>query len=244
VTVIATVNLRGGDWDLLPHLLRHVHTLGVSTVVVTVNIFHTPDHESIEHCAPDGLNLVIGRYSLPDGGNTDDDRMEDQQRDRVLRCLDITPRAWLMPLDLDEFHEYPATLAVILERADEMGIDVIKGRLIDRFAADGTLARLRPTPSVFEQYPIETEFTRNVLGGYTEKVMLCRRYVRLGTGHHGAHAAHGVPVGFCDDYRVHHFKWRAGLVERIRDTIERGFGSEAFIREAQKFLTMSDSIAF
>jgi hypothetical protein len=227
VTVTATVNLRGGSYDLLPHLCRHVLSLGVREMLVTVNTALTPEHEGVEACCPDGMTFRVARYRLEDGGRTNDDRLEDWYRSVL---LEESEGRWVMPLDLDEFPSFPAPLGDVLSEADRLGIEVVKGRLIDRFSPSGSLTPLDDRP-IDEQYPVANEFTRDVLGGYTVKVMLCRRSVRLGTGHHGAVGCSGVPVP--GEYVLNHFKWRAGLIERTRETIARGFASDAYLREAQ-----------
>jgi hypothetical protein len=72
MTIIATVNLRGGSYDLLPHLSAHLVSLGVSQLLVTVNTALTPDHEGIEQVCPDGLTYHVARYALEDGERTND----------------------------------------------------------------------------------------------------------------------------------------------------------------------------
>jgi hypothetical protein len=234
VNLTAFVNLRAGSFDLLPHLCRHLTALQVPRLIVAVNTTYVAGHESIEALSSPALPIVVHRYALDHGGGTNDDRMEDEQRAGAMAGIS----GWLMPLDLDEFPQFPAGLNDILNAADALGIRVIKGRLIDRFAKDGTLAPLRPDVPIDEQYPVRTEFTRLVLGGYTQKVMLCRSDVVLGTGHHNAHERHGTPIGAACDYTLEHFKWRAGLLERIHQTIDAGFASESYLREARLFLAM------
>ena len=136
--------------------------------------------------------------------------------------------------DLDEFHELPAPINVIVKLLEAKGEEAVHGFFVDRVTGDGSLPECKPTPSIHEQYPLECHMTRRVGGGWTQKILLARFGVRVGSGHHSASCKSDTwPIGLPQDYRCLHYKWRASLVERLRwglqnsGSIETRWGQEA-----------------
>jgi hypothetical protein len=126
--------------------------------------------------------------------------------------------------DLDEFQEYPRHLSEIIEQMNVKGYQMIGARFQDRLAADGSLAPYDPTRDLGEQYPLGTQLTR-FLDEEDHKIILQRGSVRLqATGHHlplSGKAPKTWPVSTKDRYIVHHFRWRAGLIQWIEQRLNR-----------------------
>jgi hypothetical protein len=201
--------------DLIPHFLAHYYRLGVHRVLLVVR---TPQRDgvlsaTIEQAKSFGSNVSWFRAER----FADSDKADVEQF--VLRENSVEPDDYVMHLDLDEFQEYPAPLSEIVTAMNQADDWAIRGWIIDRVSETGMLAPIRSEPSIGEQYAIGCHLTQNLLRGWTQKIVLCRGRVQLQGGvHHDTSNAYydRVPMGRPDEYLVHHFKWTAGLLERIR----------------------------
>jgi hypothetical protein len=116
----------------------------------------------------------------------------------------------------------------------------VRGWIVDRLALGGELKPVLPSPSIFEQFPVEGHVTANLLGAWTQKIMLCRKRVRIkgGTRHDTENAYYDrVPIGDGSQYRVLHFKWLAGLPERLEQRLRETGTAGAYHRECTALLS-------
>ncbi len=157
-----------------------------------------------------------------------------QRRERLVDRF-CEPGDWLVVADVDEFHEYPASLHRIVHYCESGGYDFVMGELVDRLACDGTLPDLDERP-LSAQFPLGSNLTRNLCGGWARKVVICRNNVSLGEGNHEA-----LSGTCCPQDRiyvpVHHFRWDSLVLEKSRFMIEsiKCRGSDHWI-EKSRFL--------
>lgn len=213
VKVIACI---GSDApSLLGHFLEHYRALGVDEFVILLHSRGRLDFRTrrIRHVlAGHGLaprDIWRGTFNT-------------QEKDRRLDALWtrwITPTDWVLPCDEDEFRLFPGGMKVFFEHCDRIGCDCINGKLLDRLAPDGRLPAITDTPSIWEQFPLGSRLSADLLGACIDKVVACRGHLRPGTGHHfittdrpaqGAHPA-------C--LNVHHFKWDRTAPRRLRHRV-------------------------
>jgi len=139
---------------------------------------------------------------------------------------------FVMVADTDEFVRSPAWAA---SRLVERGWDFVPGIFVDRFHIDGVTAAVdadRPLP---EQFPRCTSFTYEALGGSFTKVPIARPGIDYRNGFHGVRNDDALKKP--DWYLpVNHFKWTAGLIQRIRDRIARKYGGDKYLLECEDFL--------
>jgi hypothetical protein len=203
--------LRNGPVDLLPHWLKHYLRLGVDQIVLCVLREGMEAQLDQIHAAIAGLPVRVHLFS----------DWTDERQQQVLRNSldDIGCRGedWVVHADLDELNEFPCPIDELALAMEKAGRTAVHGNFIDRVSVDGRFVAAQPTPSLAEQYPIECQLTDRILQGFTEKIMLARHEVWISGGHHKAGAfSGGHVIGQWQDYRVHHFKWRAGVLERLR----------------------------
>ena len=221
--------------DLVPHFLSHYARLGVERILVVVRTPAESDWvQQVRDCARNFPAIVQWFCAAK---FADSDKSEVEQG--VLANNGVGPDDYVMHLDLDEFHEYPAPLAEIVDLMNRRDDWAIRGWLLDRVAENGQLAPLRSRPSIGEQFPIGCVLTETVLQGWTQKIMLCRGRVRLkgGVNHDTCNAYYDdVPAGRPDQYVVHHFKWTEGLLSRLQVRLERSAISSAYAAECSRFI--------
>jgi hypothetical protein len=220
---------------LIPHFLEHYTRLGVHQILAVVR---TPDRGE--------LYDVALAYSRPYPATVfwvATDRFADSNKAEVEQALlrenGLEPDDYVMHLDLDEFQEYPAPLAEVVRLMNDADDWALRGWILDRVAEDGSLAPVCSTPSIGEQFPIGCDLTAVVLGGWTQKIVLCRGRVQLqgGVRHDTCNAWYDrVPVGRPDQYLVHHFKWLRGLDQRLRNRLATAAIGPAYERECRRFL--------
>ncbi|MGA5824308.1 glycosyltransferase family 2 protein [Kitasatospora sp. NPDC094028] len=131
---------------------------------------------------------------------------------------------WHLLADSDEFHIYPATLSDVAAEASENGRAVVGGLMLDRVSADGRLALWRPESGLDRAFPLGGHLTHRLLQGDPRKIVLALSDVRVASGNHRA------PGRRPDSHTlacVHHFKWRAGVLDDLRRRVDR-FSSGAW----------------
>jgi hypothetical protein len=134
---------------------------------------------------------------------------------RVIQDTHVSAADWIVWCDSDEFQVYPEPLGRIVAQCEVAGVDYIRGIFIDRIAADGTLPAFDPQRSIWETFPLTYNVTRALARGEPRKVTLAKASVRLRGGKHLPHS--DAPLKTISSWvQVHHFKWDAALIERLR----------------------------
>jgi Glycosyl transferase family 2 len=224
------------DPGLLRHFLAHYERLGVDRILIVVR---TPLPGALFAQARAATAIVRGAEAswflcdcFADGEKAAVER-------DVLRAARAAPDDFVMHLDLDEFHEYPAPLPELVSALSRHRHWVVRGKMVDRVASGGVLAPVRPEPDLGTQFPIGCDLTSGFLGGWTQKIMLCRGRTELkgGLNHETRNAVHDrVPIGSAADYVVHHFKWTAGVDARLRARLDEAIVGPEYRRECARFL--------
>ena len=221
----------GVDWDLglLPHWLRHYRRAGVAPADFHV-VLNTrfDDNRRVEPARRLLAAADVEASAVWRGTFSSTARL-----DYKTPFLDALPDdAWVLVVDSDEFHRYPCPLKAMLSYFEVTGIDAVGGHLVDRVAADGRLAAVRPTPSVFEQFPLECDVTGTVSGAKNCKILAHRAWVRCSRSHHKLEQDPRTARARCVPERlkrrqldgterlvVDHFKWTADLEARLGERI-------------------------
>jgi lipopolysaccharide biosynthesis glycosyltransferase len=121
---------------------------------------------------------------------------------------------WIVAADMDEFHEFPDALPALATFMTSHGIGYVRGRFVDRLARQG-FPDFRQDISIWKQYPLGTDMTRSIVGGWVDKVMFARAGISLRPGHH-ATTPQETARALGDVFAVHHFKWDSSVIERLK----------------------------
>lgn len=202
------------DAKLLPHFVAHYRALGVEAFAIAVHEQRPGLRGEIEELArPLGAGIEL----LPVSERQQRTGVEGWNKEELRQRIAM-PGDWLIPADLDEFIQFPAPLPQLIAQMEESGTTHVMGEFRDRIASDGRLTETTAEPALWEQYPLECDFSARLVRCLCTKVVLCRGDCALGSGHHfvtnGARALRGPGVV------VHHFKWRAGLLEALARRVE------------------------
>jgi hypothetical protein len=142
--------------------------------------------------------------------------------------------------DSDEFQHYPDNLLQSF-MAGELGVDHIRGVLVDRVTSDGQLKTFNRWDSLEEQYPLGGDITWKMLQGCPNKIACAKADVVLEAGHHYVkgrprcyeEGAEEVPA-----IDIHHFKWNGETLWKLKRQIQfRDLSLEPWRREHAKFLS-------
>lgn len=231
MTTLAVVTLADGDCDLFPFWLEHYASLGVDHVIVSIDrnkcaAFDVEDQKLWIL----GDSLWLHEYRLDGEGE-----MRDEQERQAILNFTMQQRVapdWILYTDLDEHHEYQGGLHAALHKADAGGEQIVMGVHCDRLAIDGSFP---PLPDEDEngnwtkvtldmRYPLRANLSRDLIGIRYCKVMAAKPGVYVRPGRHGTkeHAfAARRPGALADGHLVHHFKWRKGIIERIKDRMAK-----------------------
>ncbi len=121
---------------------------------------------------------------------------------------------WHLLTDVDEFQQYPGSLADVLRLAARHDAQTVTGLLLDRVAADGSLPD--SAHGLDATFPLGGFLTHFLLRGDPRKVVLARPGAVIADGNHRS-PGYKTPVPHV--VPVHHFKWRAGVVEYLRQRL-------------------------
>ena len=201
------------DLNLVRHFVLHYRDLGVSDFRLVLHAREEGSvklQEAIELLGELGLRpaAIWITKDWDTGSNAGYHR-------RVVE--DLPSDAWIVSTDIDEFHCYPAALPEFTRGLTQDGIEVVRGRLIDRVTREFRISPLRDDMSLMTQFPVEADFWISNPGN-PGKVMLHRNYVLTTPGHHSFQAEVSREfVVYPVVLKVAHFKWFKGVAEKYTD---------------------------
>jgi hypothetical protein len=215
--------------ETLPWFLQHYTKLGIQSFHFIVQLYENrkllAQVENLKTQFPIQIHEVLSDYIS--GGDV-------QIRMSEIRC-EIVPNAeWSCLADPDEFQIYKKQLDKILDLCKHCNASHVSGLLVDRVARDGGLPKINASLDLEQQFPLVGNLTGALLGGCRNKVTLVRGDVATGPGQHFADEA---SVGLNSYVDIHHFKWRAGLLEKLqRRVAERKARGDLWWEESERFL--------
>jgi hypothetical protein len=240
---------------LLRHFLSHyIDLLGVSADNVVVFLHIRKQSGGGEYAAEESLQLkrcmrTLHWFKIRDENiirvSAEFSSCARLEQDFVaLRRLNVVRRRqWVLPLDIDELLRVPGNdIQQHLSRVARRGHQYVVGRMIDRIAYGGELAKIRSDAPLHRQFPLECRLTRNVLDARSSKIVAHTGDLRTTTGHHelfdhselvhfnycidsptlvDALPAPASDVVAGDDYELalDHYKWDATLPEKLHNRI-------------------------
>lgn len=199
--------------DLLATWLRHYRRLGIESFRLA---FHFPDYVSHERC--DDL-LVACRYLGVTPAQISTGPWHEHTNALLRDALrEAAGSSWHLLADVDEFHTYPAPVLEVIATVEASKRSVVGGLFLDRVADDGRLAAWLPQTGLDRAFPLGGHLTHRLLHGDPRKIVLARSTVTVASGNHRA-PGHQPDRDILA--AVHHFKWRAGVIDDLRRRVER-----------------------
>ncbi|MFE2721891.1 glycosyltransferase family 2 protein [Kitasatospora sp. NPDC059327] len=208
---------------LLTAWTAHYRALGVERFHLA---FHFPDH--VHDAWRRQLLDTARQLDLPFGQVTTGPWHEHTNTELRDALREQAGAGWHLLADSDEFHTYPAPLGEVTEEAEENGRAVVGGLMLDRVTADGRLALWRPESGLDRAFPLGGHLTHRLLHGDPRKIVLALSDVTVASGNHRAPGRKPDPHTLAC---VHHFKWRAGVLDDLRRRVDR-FASGAWAEDS------------
>jgi hypothetical protein len=129
------------------------------------------------------------------------------------------PADWILHADSDEFLREARSLQEIVSEIERENAGYAEAAMIDRFAVGGFLSAIHGLSTVEEldaAFPIRAAVTQHLAQACARKACL-NRWPFLGVGHAPDKEISGRRA--TKRMRLDHFKWRAGLEQRLRKRI-------------------------
>jgi hypothetical protein len=193
--------------DLLPFYLRYYTRLGATQFVIALwNGERNPVYEVIKTYTDwpieirTSIECLVKDYNGPDE-SAGLNRIREEFASRF---------SWYCLADLDEFCYFGTTMPALVAEAEKEGFTAIHGVFYDRFAKDG-YPPIPQNDTLDNAFPMMADVSR-VIGANHNKIPLSRIDVAVESGHHFTSGN-----GWWNKIEVHHFKWTAGLVGRLRE---------------------------
>ncbi|MFN7939624.1 MAG: hypothetical protein U0R19_40230 [Bryobacteraceae bacterium] len=225
--LITTVG--GSAVPTLEPMLRHYLSLGVQSIFLNLHLQNDNDpiRETVEEisrrCGTPITATYIGDW-------------HDIQQEAYAKPRRDYPNDWFILADSDEFQQYPAPLTDIIAECEQHNWDHLKGCFLDRLAADGSFPPIDATIALEQQFPLGALLTFPVMLGDPRKITLVRGPIYVIAGQHFTYSPMGCPPAI-HYIPVHHFKWTAGIPERLAERIQQmKQAGIAHWLESQRFL--------
>lgn len=214
------VTVVGENTHLLPHMLNHYKDM-VDKIYVAVYKQSNDDSilEQIEE-------LGIEPYMV-----FTEEKYNWNRVTEIYNAVKGTrPNDWWIVSDDDELQVYPEPVEDIIEKCERKGYDFVTGGFIDRIGIDGTFPEVTAETNIHKAFPLAGFFRYPMSGACPNKVTLMRGTQNITPGQHYAQFNDGtnswgkkhpkrMPIQRCFT-QVHHFKWDATCVERIKKVSE------------------------
>ena len=208
--------LEPGRIAWLPQFVRHYRDIGVERFFLTLQL--EPGNEPLA----DDRAYALFRETLASLGIGDAFRLDDvyngpvlMRHQRTIQVERLGSDDWIVWCDSDELQVYPAPLSEIIRQSGAQGVEFLRGVFIDRVAADYGLAAFDPRTSLWDAYPRACNVTLALAGGNPRKIALARGNVLVSGGKHALRGDVQLRT-FGGWVQVHHFKWDATVLERLR----------------------------
>src|ERR1022692_695095 len=214
IALICTLEPYRIDW--LPQFVAHYRKLGVERFLLSLQVEPAAGQSAIDE------DFVRFREALASLGvdeawlwQNEFNGPEMIRYQRTLQSECLRPDDWIVWCDSDEFQVYPGSLPDLIEGFETRGIDFLRGVFVDRVAADYGLAAFDAKTPLWDIFPRTCNVTVALGGGDPQKVVLARPGVMLSGGKHFPIAMEKLKT--IDGWvQIHHFKWDATLIERLR----------------------------
>ncbi|MGA2435497.1 MAG: hypothetical protein ABSG25_09450 [Bryobacteraceae bacterium] len=215
---MSTVEEARINW--LPQFINHYRNLGVEAFHVSIHFeADIPKHQIVETTARsekllDGCGVALSAVLV-----CPYDAMTTRAHHDHLQAQVPSRDDWIVWADIDEFQLWPGEIKSLLLHASRERLDYFRGEVIDRVSEDGTLTEFDPSESLWSQFPRKCHLTRDVASAPTRKVACSRAPIKITPGNH---YAVDESVLNCSEQiiEVHHFKWDASVVTRLRRRLQ------------------------
>ena len=130
---------------------------------------------------------------------------------------DMDKTGWMIPADIDEFHNFPLRAKLFLRDCDNRGINCVRGQLLDKVAQDGELNPIKKEIPIDRQFPFCADITKELAKGNTGKITAFKKPLIPGKGNHAVTKKKWRTVYHGQIIDCHHFKWDSlapGRVEK------------------------------
>jgi hypothetical protein len=219
---------------LVPHFVKHYMDLGVRAenfvIVVHMGTRATTNSEQVKtYLIASNIAFVEWWGEFTTGGKIF----------HLLHALQISRASdFVVWADLDEFHEFDATLrsldyVSVYNFFVVNGCNTLAGHFIDRVAPNGALAEIQPDVDLQLQFPLRCNVTQQLLNAGVRKTLLTSAALRADGGHHAVPGnryfelrgmayllpnispAERTSLVCRKRLRTSHFKWTAGTIEYL-----------------------------
>lgn len=198
----------GAHAEVLPFFVEHYRRLGIESFLLNVHLSSEDDP------VRERVRGVAGDFGCPIASEVVGDWFQVME-EGFRHARQLHPDDWFVVADEDELQTYRDDLPSLLAWCERHGYDHVTGAFVDRVSADGSLPEIDRARPIEEQFPLGAFLTYPLVGGDPRKVVAAKGRVPLAVGQHIALAGEPCPIE--DQFvQVHHFKWTAGLVERLR----------------------------
>jgi hypothetical protein len=200
--------------ELLPFYLRHYTRLGASRFVLALwDGPRNPQWDAVQAASRD---FPVTLETSTKCSREEFNGPVEAAGIKRLVAARASQHEWYCIADLDEFCYFGGrTMPECAQEATKMGYSALHGRFVDRVAADGTLPEITPQSVLDDLFPMQAAMSSKA-HVCQDKVPMALTRLGVESGHHKVHGGglwkHAV--------EVHHFKWTAGLQERLKERAE------------------------
>ena len=220
IALVCMLEPRRIDW--LQQLVHHYRSIGVERFLLTLQLEPgvAPQASDREY---ERFLAMLASLSIPVGYRWEHEwsAQAERRHERGVVAQNLGDDDWVVPCDADELQVYPAPLSEIVRECEAQRVDYLRGILVDRVAADYSLAAFDADTSLWNAYPNVCNATSALARGDPRKLVLARAPVRVGGGKEALIDPRHLKT-ISGWVQVHGFKWDATLLERLHLRVLQG----------------------
>jgi hypothetical protein len=202
------------DLDLLEYFIEYYKDLEVDEFFVILNTIDKNSHKLKE-----GIKILDKYTNIHREIWIGDFYMTPKARKKRAIIKDyVGDNDWIITADVDEFYEFPMGLRELITICEKKNHHCVAGKYVDRLSIDGKLKKIDKKKSLWEQFPIDIQFSKQYYR-HVEKIILRKNHVAISDGHHYVRSSLEKHLIFPMFLKVYHFHWIEGLINKLEDRI-------------------------
>ena len=214
------VTVVGRNTHLLPHMLKHYEG---KVDKIYVAVYRQDENDGV---LEEVLNLGIKPYIV-----ITDEKYNWGRVTAIYNFIKQTrPNDWWIVSDDDELQVYPYEIPDIIKECEKHKYDFVTGGFLDRIGPDGIFPEVTRETDIHSAFPYAGFFRHPMSKACPNKVTLMKGFQDICSGQHYATFKDGtnswgkthpkrMPIEEVFT-QVHHFKWDATCVERIKEVAD------------------------
>ena len=199
---------------ILDHFINYYKKLGIHGMIANFSYFHPKLEEGFDEFVNETTQKYPMIFSV--GPNLISAGSSTKELQRMAKESDAD---YIIPADLDEFHEYPYSLEETISYMKDNELNYLSGCTVERVSETGECIELTSDRNIFDQFPKDNQ---KLFCMPKISIMTSECYQLSGCGHHYIEKSLIEKNNLKNKYvtKTHHFRWSKQGKKRMENWLE------------------------